>query len=76
LPGVITARQRDLATTEFVRAAVAGRLPHYRLALYAQPQLPAFASWLGLRPVEIQATTGVPLWILVREDGRAAELRP
>jgi hypothetical protein len=76
LPGVITERQRDLATTEFVRAAVAGRLPHYRLALYAQPQLPAFASWLGLRPVEIQATTGVPLWILVREDGRAAELRP
>jgi hypothetical protein len=76
LPGVITTRQRDLETTEFVRAAVAGRLPHYRLALHAQPQLPAFASWLGLRPVEIQATTGVPLWVLVREDGRAAGLRP
>jgi hypothetical protein len=76
LPGVITERQRDLPTLEFVRAAVAGRLPHYRLALHAQPRLPAFASWLGLQPVEIQSTTAVPLWVLVREDGRGAGLRP
>lgn len=76
LQGVVAERQRDQATTEFVRAAVAGRLPNYRVALHARPQLPALATWLGLRPVAIQATTGVPLWILVREGGRAAEVRP
>jgi 4-amino-4-deoxy-L-arabinose transferase-like glycosyltransferase len=76
LSGVVAERQRDRPTTEFVRAAVAGRLPNYRVALYAEPQLPALATWLGLRPVEIQATTGLALWLLVRDGGRAAQLRP
>lgn len=76
LSGVVVERQRDGGTVEFVRAAVAGRLPHYRLALHAEPRMPAFARWLGLRAVPIQSTTAVPLWVLVRDDGRAAGLRP
>jgi hypothetical protein len=61
------ARQSDTDTTAFVRAAVTDGIPHYRLAFAARPHLPHWATALGLRPVPIQATTGLSLWVLVRE---------
>jgi 4-amino-4-deoxy-L-arabinose transferase-like glycosyltransferase len=67
LAQVIADRQRDDSTLRFVRAAVANRLPGYRLVVTAHPRLPAWALWLGLRPVPIQGTTGGSLWVLRRE---------
>jgi len=68
LSEIVAARQRDQTTAEFVRAAVADRLPGYHRALLARPRLPAWAVALGLEPVPIQATTGLSLWVLVRNE--------
>ncbi len=67
LSGIMRERQADAETGAFVRAAVTDGLPHYRLAFAARPRLPSWASALGLRPVGIQGTTGLSLWVLVRE---------
>jgi hypothetical protein len=69
LSEIVAGRQKDAKTAEFVRAAVADRLPGYHQALVARPHLPTWARALGLEPVPIQATTGLALWVLVR-DGR------
>jgi hypothetical protein len=72
LSGVVKERQSDTATAAFVRAAVTDGLPHYRLAFAARPQLPRWATALGLRPVGIQGTTALSLWVLVREKSAPA----
>jgi hypothetical protein len=76
LAEVTRARRRDAGTLEFVRRATAGTLPGYRLAAHLEPRLPAWAEALGLRPLSIQGTIGLSLWVLVREDGRARALAP
>ena len=76
-PGVVRARQRDRATVEFVRAAVANELAGYRQVLVARATIPTWARALGLRPVRIQSTTGSTLWVLAREGiQRNAEAAP
>jgi hypothetical protein len=67
LSGIVKERQGDQETAAYVRAAVTGNLPNYRLALAARPTFPRWASALGLRPVGIQGTTALSLWVLVRE---------
>jgi hypothetical protein len=54
-------QRSDAATAPFVRDAVAGRLPGYRLSLVAAPDLP-FA------PVRVHESTGMRTWVLVRAD--------
>ena len=72
LPGAFLERRNDDATARFVRAVVTDSLPHYRLALAARPKLPRWASALGLRVASIQGTTGLSLWVLVRD--KAAQI--
>jgi hypothetical protein len=67
LSEVVLARQKDAPTARFVQAALADRLPGYHQALVARPRLPGWALALGLEPVPIQATTGLSLWVLVRD---------
>jgi hypothetical protein len=67
LSGVVAERQKDARTLELVRAAVANRLPDYRVVLIARPRLPYWARMLGLVPVPIQGTTGLMLWVLERQ---------
>ena len=55
-------RERAGGTTRFVRAAVTGRLPGYRVGLVAEPRLPAL---LG-PPRRVHGSTGRRTWILVR----------
>jgi hypothetical protein len=62
----------NAALRTFVRDAVRDRLPGYRLALVAEPWFPELATRLGFAPVRIQSTTGIKLWVLVRDDRRAA----
>jgi hypothetical protein len=72
LSGIVKERQGDRETAAYVRAAVTGNLRNYRLALAARPRLPRWASALGLRPVGIQGTTALSLWVLVREKSSPA----
>jgi hypothetical protein len=65
--GAFAARRADEPTALFVHAALTDSLPHYRLALAARPHLPRFAYAFGLRAAAIQGTTGLSLWVLVRE---------
>jgi hypothetical protein len=65
--GAFAARQTDTRTMAFVHAALTDGLPHYRLALAARPHLPHWARTFGLRPIPIQGTTGLSVWVLVRE---------
>jgi len=65
--GALAARRADTPTTAFVHAALTDSLPHYRLALAARPHLPRWAYAFGLRAVPIQGTTGLSVWVLVRE---------
>jgi hypothetical protein len=75
LSGIVAARQKDEPAVAFVRAAVADRLPDYRLALVARPRLPAWARALGLAPVPIQGTTGLALWVLERSPPPGGQAR-
>ncbi len=68
LTGVNAARRADTASYDFVHAALTDSLPGYRLALAARPALPRWARAFGLRPVAIQGTTGLSLWVLLRSD--------
>lgn len=68
LTGVNAARRADTATYDFVHEALTDSLPGYRLALAARPALPRWARAFGLRPVAIQGTTGLSLWVLLRSD--------
>jgi hypothetical protein len=68
LTGVNAARRADTASFDFVHAALTDSLPGYRLALAARPELPRWARAFGLRPVAIQGTTGLSLWVLLRSD--------
>jgi hypothetical protein len=74
LAEVARARRRDSSTLQFVRRATAGNLEKYRLVARLEPQLPAWAVALGLRPISIQGTIGLSAWVLVRENGRARSL--
>lgn len=74
LPAVVTERRKDTDTLEFVQRATTGTLPHYRLVARLDPELPRIATALGLRPVGLHATIGMPVWVLVRRDGRARDL--
>ena len=65
--GALAARRADTPTAAFVHAALTDSLPHYRLALAARPHLPRWAYAFGLRAVPIQGTTGLSVWVLVRE---------
>jgi hypothetical protein len=76
LANVARARRREMDTVAFVHAATTGTLPNHRLVARLEPRLPGWARFLGLHPVSIQATTGMPLWVLVRTDGRARDLAP
>ncbi len=63
--------QRSLADSDavaFFRAALADRLPGYRLVLPAQPLLPSWARLLGARPIRIHGSTGARVWVLARES--------
>ena len=66
--GAFSVRQTDVQTAAFVHAALTDSLPHYRLALAARPRLPRFAEAFGLRAAPIQGTTGLSVWVLVREN--------
>lgn len=74
LSTVVRARGKETATVEFLRAATSDRLPHYRLIARLEPKLPSPARAIGLAAVAIHNTTGMPIWVLVREDGRARAL--
>ena len=65
--GAFAARQTDVRTAEFVRAALTDSLPHYRLALVARPHVPRWARAFGLRPAPIQGTTALSVWVLTRQ---------
>src|SRR5262249_47268087 len=67
LSGIVQARQSDSETMAFVRTAVVDGLPNYRLTFASRPHLPRWANALGLRPIPIQGTTALSLWVLTRE---------
>jgi hypothetical protein len=67
---VVRARRGDASTAIFVQQAVRNELPGYHQVLVARPTLPAWANFLGLRPVRIQSTTGSTVWVLGRDDTR------
>ncbi len=64
-------RFEDVALRTFVQDAVSDRLPGYRLALSAEPRFPELMWRLGFSPVRIQSTTGMRVWVLVRDERRA-----
>ncbi|HEY3495174.1 MAG TPA: glycosyltransferase family 39 protein [Polyangiaceae bacterium] len=76
LSAVVRERRKNADTVEFVHQATSDALPGYRLVARLNPALPRFASALGLRPLAIHATIGLPVWVLVRRDGRARALEP
>jgi len=43
-------------------------LEGYRVALIAEPKLPAWAKALGADPVQVHASVGNRHWVLVRSD--------
>ena len=61
-------RFENVPLRTFVQAAVTDRLPGYRLALVAEPRFPELMKRLGFSPVRIQSTTGVKLWVLLRDE--------
>lgn len=65
-------RFENVPLRTFLERATTDRLPGYRLALVAQPQFPELLRRLGFAPVRIQSTTGVKLWLLVRDERRAS----
>lgn len=64
-------RFENLPLRTFVQRATSDRLPGYRLALVAEPRFPELLRRLGLAPVRIQSTTGIKLWVLLRDERRA-----
>jgi hypothetical protein len=60
---------------EFFRAAVAGRLPGYRIAFVAEPRLPRWAELLGAEPVRLHGSTGARVWVLERAPAQASSQR-
>jgi hypothetical protein len=59
--------QADGDAVDFMRRAVRGDLPGYRLALMAESRLPAPLAALGLTPIQIHGSTGLRTWVLLRE---------
>jgi hypothetical protein len=66
LSSVLEERRADAGTVRLVASAARNLVPGYRVALVARPELPSFATALGLAPVAIQSTTGLTYWVLLR----------
>lgn len=69
--------QSDSDAVQYFRAALAGAIPGYSLALSAEPRLPAWASFLGARPISIHDhTTAERVLVFAKNTPSSAVLRP
>lgn len=70
-PAVLAQYQGDDDAQAFFRAVMSDALNGYEVVLIAKPELPRWASALGLRPVQVHASVGNRQRILRRIDTRA-----
>ena len=60
--------QADMDAQAFFGSVLNDSLEGYRVALIAEPRLPAWAEALGADPVQVHLSVGNRQWILVRSD--------
>ena len=67
-PRALARNQTDEDAREFFSAAINDALNGYEVAWIAAPELPAWATALGMQPVQVHASVGDRQWILRRSD--------
>ena len=67
-PAVGERAQADMDAQAFFGSVLNDSLEGYRVALIAEPKLPAWAEALGAEPVQVHSSVGNRQWILVRSE--------
>jgi len=67
-PAVGERAQADMDAQAFFGSVLNDSLEGYRVALIAEPRLPAWAEALGAKPVQVHSSVGNRQWILVRSE--------
>ncbi len=68
LSNIVHQHQANADGAAFFQRALSDHLPGYHVALVAEPQLPAWAVWLGATPRVIHSGTGRRVWVLIRDS--------